>query len=47
MKSKTITQLILAALIACGGLAASIGLARLGEPQSVWLWCNMRGLCAR
>lgn len=47
MKNEAITQLILAALIACGGLAASIGLARLGEPQSVWLWCDMVGLCAR
>lgn len=47
MKNEMITQLILAAIITCGGVAASIGLAKLGEPQSVWLWCDMIGLCAR
>lgn len=42
-----IGPLIRAVLIVCGGLAASFGLATLGEPQSVWLWCDVAGLCVR
>lgn len=26
-------------------LALSYGFAALGEPQSVWLWCDMIGVC--
>lgn len=46
MKNEMITQLILAAIITCGSVAASISLAKRGGPQSVWLWCDMISLCA-
>lgn len=34
--------IVVAALVAWS--AVSIGLAHLGEPQSVWLWCTMLGV---
>ena len=29
----------------CVAFALSYGLARAGEPQSVWLWCVVLGAC--
>lgn len=34
-----------AGAIFCAALAASYGFARLGEPQSAWLWCAILGAC--
>jgi len=31
--------------IAGVGVAMSYGFALLGEPQAMWLWCQMLGAC--
>jgi hypothetical protein len=36
---------LLAVAVGVAGLACSYGLARAGEPQSVWLWCVVGRLC--
>ncbi|NWN92255.1 hypothetical protein HLV39_12205 [Marinobacter adhaerens] len=45
MKASVITALLMIACAIVLASGVSYGLATMGEPQSVWLWCDLVGQC--